>query len=268
MSLFTETAERLTGLSSSTSVTSIAATAMERVTNTYLPADAQTALSTGLNVASQLQSGNYLGAARSTLNSLGIPNLEASQAAWWGSEVELFGGLTPKEARAIAEQVIHEKRAKKNLFLVEITSKLNGGSLNMPERFNLFVMDLEYSPFILDGEKVKIGGAAVDMVSGNEAVELSLTTLDDRQGTLKKWFAAHHAAAAARDGTVSEPGKYAIRFRIVHAFCTRELQNKYKGYESLGLFRTANLAVSLSRREDALEELQMTFSQLDTFMRP
>ena len=30
----------------------------------------------------------------------------------------------------------------------------------------------------------------------------------------------------------------------------------------------ASYEVGLSRREDALEEIQMTFTQLDTFMRP
>lgn len=191
-----------------------------------------------------------------------------SNTDFWGTPTPMMGGLTPQEARRILKQVLGENRAKKSLFLLEITSSLQGGQLNMPERFNLFATDVEYSPFIIEGEKIKVGGTSIDAVSGNEAVELSITTLDDEQGSLKKWFAAHHLAAASRDGTVSEPGKYAIKVRIVHAACTDELASKLSGYESLGLFRTANLAVSLSRREDALEELQMTFSQLDTFMRP
>ena len=96
--------------------------------------------------------------------------------------------------------------------------------------------------------------------------ELRLTTIDDQQGTLKRWFAAHHGAAAPRDGTVGVPDSYAITIKVVHAFITRG--SNRGGYEDIGMFRPANMALSLSRREDGLEEVQMSFSQLDTFMRP
>jgi hypothetical protein len=136
----------------------------------------------------------------------------------------------------------------------------------MSQRFNLFATEVEYEPFIVAGEKRRVGGAVIDAVQGAEHVELRLTTIDDQQGTLKRWFAAHHGAAAARDGTVGVPDSYAITIKVVHAFITRG--SNRGGYEDVGMFRPANMAVSLSRREDGLEEVQMSFSQLDTFMRP
>ena len=62
------------------------------------------------------------------------------------------------------------------------------------------------------------------------------------------------------------PAQYAIKIRVVHSFVTTG--SNRGGYEDIGLFRPSSLDVSLSRREDGLQEMQMTFSQLDTFMRP
>ncbi|MOA49877.1 hypothetical protein D3C78_1728180 [compost metagenome] len=100
-------------------------------------------------------------------------------------------------------------------------------------------------------------------MQSSEAVELRITTLDDRAGSLKRWFENHAAAVAARDGTVGVPANYAITFTIQHAFV-----GDAKGFEGKGLYRPVSYEVGLSRREDALEEIQMTFTQLDTFMRP
>lgn len=212
-----------------------------------------------------------LGSSRSTAStprSTSVASGADALRAFQNTDNLLFGGITPREAREMVTSMLAEQFARKNLFLVEVTSNLGGGTLNMPSRFNMFVTDIEYSPFILQGEKVPIGGAQADTMTGNDPVELQITTMDDRQGTLKRWFAAHARAAAARDGTVSEPGKYAIRIAIAHSFIESSRASAGNAFEVIGLFRPATLAVSLSRRDDALEELQMTFSQLDTFMRP
>ncbi len=187
-----------------------------------------------------------------------------SRSAFSNAKLPCFGGISADNARELVNRLQRENYAKKNLWLLEITSALAGGAIDMPERFNLFATDLEYSACILQGEPVQVGGAQVSTVTGSDPVELRITTYDDSAGSLKKWFAAHHALASAQDGTISEPAKYAIRIAVVHAYIDRS--NAGNAFAVDGLFRPGSLDLSLSRREDALEEISMTFNQLDTFM--
>lgn len=241
--------------------------------NKYIPIQAQRALNVGAGAAGDLMRGDWDAAGLRLLDSgllneflPGFGGGAASQAVYWDTATPLLGGISPSEAKRIYDQVRGERLAKKNLWLLEVTSNLNNGARNMPDRFNLFATEVEYSPLIVAGDKHRVGGAVIDAVQGAEPVELRMTTLDDQAGSLKKWFAAHHGAAAPRDGTVGVPDSFAITIRVVHSFITAE--SNRGGYEDIGLFRPVNLDVSLSRREDGLQEVQMTFSQLDTFMRP
>lgn len=248
---------------------SMASNAAMNLVNKYIPLQAQRMIDVGGGAIGDIMQGNWDGAGMRILDSgllndffSGIGGI-ASQARYWGTPTPLLGGISPAEARAIYEDMRSQRLAKKNLWLLEVSSRLRG---DMSQRFNLFATEVEYEPFIITGEKRRIGGAVIDAVQGSEPVELRLTTIDDQQGTLKRWFAAHHGAASARDGTVGVPNSYAITIKVVHAFITRG--SNRGGYEDIGLFRPVNMAVSLSRREDGLEEVQMSFSQLDTFMRP
>lgn len=248
---------------------SMASNAAMNLVNKYVPLQAQRMVNVGAGGLGDILQGNWEGAGMRLLDSGLLNDLlpgmggVASQTMYWGAPTPLFGGISPTEARSIYNDMRSQKLAKKNLWLIEVSSRLGG---DMSQRFNLFATEIEYEPFIVAGEKRRVGGAVVDAVQGAEPVELRLITIDDQQGTLKRWFAAHHSAAAARDGTVGVPDRYAITIKVVHAFITRG--SSRGGYEDVGMFRPANLAVSLSRREDGLEEVQMTFSQLDTFMRP
>lgn len=249
---------------------SMASNAAMNLVNKYIPLQAQRGLNIGAGMLGDVMNGDYEGAGMRLLDSGLLNNLfpgmsgVASQAMYWGAATPLFGGISPTEARRIYDGMRGHRLSKKNLWLIEVSSKLMGSS--ELERFNLFATDVEYAPFTISGEKRKVGGAVVDSVQGGEPVELRLTTMDDQSGSLKKWFAAHHGAAAAEDGTVGVPASYAITIKVVHAFITRG--SNRGGYEDIGLFRPANLEFSLSRREDGLQEVQMTFSQLDTFMKP
>ena len=241
--------------------------------NKHIPIQAQRAINVGAGAVGDLMNGDWNSAGLRVLDSgllnellPGFGGGVASQVAYWGAATPLLGGISAREAKRIYDQVRGERLAKKNLWLLEVTSALNNGSMNMPDRFNLFATEVEYSPFIIAGDKRRVGGAVVDAVQGAEPIELRMTTLDDQAGSLKMWFEHHAAAVAAKDGTVGVPANYAIRIKLVHSFITPE--SNRGGYQSSGLFRPVNLDASLSRREDGLQEVQMTFSQLDTFMRP
>lgn len=252
---------------------SAAVNAAVNVVNKHVPMQAQRAVNLGTGVVGDIMRGDWDGAGMRVLNS-GILNEMLpgfgggimAQTAYWGGATPLLGGISPSEAKRIYDEVRGERLSKKNLWLLEVTSRLGGGGMNMPDRFNLFATEVEYSPFIMAGDKVRVGGSVVDAIQGTEPVEMRMTTLDDEAGSIKRWFAAHHGAASARDGTVGEPDSYAITVKVVHSFITAA--SNRGGYEDIGLFRPVNLDVALSRREDGLQEVQMTLSQLDTFMKP
>lgn len=248
---------------------SMASNAAMNLVNKYVPLKAQHAINAGAGAVGDLMRGDWDSAGMRLLDSGLLNNLlpgmsgVASQTKFWGGPTPLFGGISPTEAKRIYDEMRGQRLSKKNLWLIEVSSHLQGDA---SQRFNLFATEVEYEPFVLAGEKRRVGGAVVDAVQGAEPVELRLTTMDDQTGSLKKWFAAHHGAAASRDGTVGVPDTYAITIKVVHSFITRD--SNRGGYEDIGLFRPVNLSVSLSRREDGLQEVQMTFSQLDTFMKP
>ena len=246
----------------------MASNAAANLVNKHLSLPAQWAMNVGGGAVGDIMAGNYEGAGLRLLEEGGLEKLlslagGASQSASWSTPTPVFGGITASEARQILEEMGDQRLAKKNLFLIEVSSPLMG---DVSQRLNMFCTELDFSPLTISGEKRKIGSASVDIVQSADPVELRMTTLDDKLGTVKRWFEAHCMAAAAADGTVGVPGVYAVKIKIVHAFITQV--SNWGGYKNIGLFRPANLEVSLSRREDALQELQMTFAQLDTFMEP
>jgi len=190
--------------------------------------------------------------------------------AFMETENPLMGGITPRRALEMFNELQAEQLSRKNLFSVSVTSALDGGAHDLPQKFHFFCTDVELQPFQMAGDKTQIGGAAADLLTGHEAVQVSLTTMDDAQGSLKRWFRTHFIAATSKDGTISEPGKYAITIRVKHMMVdpTGDFESFLgsENYEHIGLFRPETMQVTLSRREDNLEELQMTFQQLDTFM--
>lgn len=238
--------------------------------NQHIPIEAHRALNVGGGVVGDLMRGDISGAGLRVLDS-GLlndflPGMSgiASQVMYWGRPTPLFGGITPTEARQIYQTMQNTRISKKNLFLIEVSSALMGDWIS--QWFNLFATDLDYSPLTISADKRKVGGAVLDFPHSSEPVEMRITTMDDQFGTIKRWYEQHHAATISQDGTVGTPSQYAIQFKIVHSFITRR-SAPAEAYESIGWFRPSNLEISLSRREDAMQEIQMTFSQLDTFIK-
>lgn len=236
--------------------------------NEHVPASVRSALSAPGGVGGALgdaMAGNWTGVGVRVLDSGLIDSLfpdsggTRSQSRYWATPTPLFGGITPRDAKAIYDATRAEAKAKKNLWLIEVTSGAGGA-----ERFNLFATEVEYAPHNIAGDKRRIGAAVVDAVTGGEAVELRIVTMDDAAGTLKRWFAAHAALVEHPDGTVGVPNDFKIGIRVIHGVVA---DKQRVAYEDKGLFRPVGVEYSLSRREDALQELQMTFTQLDTFMR-
>jgi hypothetical protein len=201
----------------------------------------------------------------------GIPGARSAliRERYLNAPDQLLGGLTPDEAFSITiDHFDSAAIAMQNLFLIRMSSS-SGNDL---VQFNTFAIDLEYAPYTIGGDKVKIGGAVMDRVTGNEAVELRMTVMDDRAGSIKAWFAGQCEIVASYDGTVGLPADYRVRIEVVHAF----VADKYHDiagnpqadafYQDGGWFRPANMDVSLSREESGAQRLPLTFAQLDTFV--
>lgn len=241
----------------------MAGDAASNAMNSYIPPEMKRAINAGAGSANiLLQGGSWEDAAVNILESgvadkaLGMLGGRSSM----NTRSQLYGGITAADAKRIHSEAISTRRAKKNLFLLKVSSALQG---DFSQEFNLFCTDIEHAPVIIAGDRAQIGGAVVDLPNANEVDEMRITTMDDRAGTMKKWFEQHGAAVVARDGTVGVPAAYAITITIEHAFV-----GDSKGFTSKGLFRAVTYESSLSRREDSLEEITMSFTQLDTFMRP
>lgn len=246
---------------------SMGSRAVSRAVNSHIPSNMRNAINSGADSLSQIANGDVEGGILTALESGlagdalgGLLGAQASQGRYWSGANMLYGGITPSEAKRIFQEAVDTKRAKKNLFLLTVQSALAG---DFSHEFNLFCTDIDRGPSEVSGSKVRAGSAQMDTLTQAEPVVLRITTMDDRAGTLKRWFEAHIAAVAAQDGSFGVPADYSIVFNVQHAFV-----GDVGGFTGRVLCRAQSYEVSLSRREDALEELQMTFTQLDTFMSP
>jgi len=230
-----------------------------------LPPEVRNAINTTSQVAEIIQQEGLAGLAAQVIDPKRVSGASSNRpkgdsSLYLDTATPLYGGISPKEAKSIQQEAIRTGRAKKNLFLVRVSSPLMG---DFSDEFNLFCTDIEHGPVTLTGDKLKVGATVIDSATGTEVDEIRMTTMDDKKGTIRKWFSAHSDAVASADGTVGVPADYAITITVTHSFV-----GDLGGFRTKGLFRPVSYEVSLSRREDALEEVQMTFTQLDTFMRP
>lgn len=249
---------------------SAASQAAKRVIDKHVPPAMRAKIDAAGGVVGQMMSGNWEDAAVTALEGgfmdgvLGGLGGFASQLSLRGKRTPLLGGLSIEAARQIHDEVVRAKHARKNLFVLEVASLAEG---DMSQVFNLFACDLDYEPFNIAADKQRMGGAVLDFVFGQEPCELRLTTFDNEDGFIKRFFARHHAAAASRDGTVGVPVNYGVRIKVVHAVVAGG-NSVATAYADEGLFRVQSCQFSKSRRDEALDELQVSFTQLDTFMKP
>jgi len=249
--------------------TSMARNAAVGLVNKYVPGKMQRLVASGTGALGDVMNGDFGNAGLRVLDS-GIlsdflPGMEGvgAQARFMSTPTPLFGGISPAEARSIYQEQRSNEFCRKNLWLIEVSSRLTGDASSS---FNMFATDIDYSPMTITGEKRKIGAAHIDLVNSSDPTELRITTMDDTSGTIKHWFKDHSEACASGDGTVGLPSDYAIKIKIVHGSVAGG--HVVGGYHTLGQFRTGNIDMNLSRKEDGLEELQLTFVQLDTFINP
>ena len=133
------------------------------------------------------------------------------------------------------------------------------------DTLDLLCMDVQYSKTI-NGDSVSLGGTFYDAASGASATEITLVTMDDEAGTLKRWFEGKRQQVAAIDGTMGVPAEYSVGIEIVHAIPGPDVKGVNAAYKQYFNMRAVSISSELSRRDQQWEELPMTFIQIDPFM--
>lgn len=249
--------------------------------------------------------------ARGMVNASGLPpELKGLLKDLIGySPIELMGGITAQDALDIYKASAGTDFAKKNLFFISVES-LEGASVFKARKpavaekgnfitdlakkgvgkigemlgmdilpktkvgysFNMFATEVQYSPWTITGNAENIGSGSYDVLTNSERVELQITTLDDKHGSIKRWFEKMASSACNFDGTFNYPTEYLMRVKIVHGFIFDSTDKDKKGkLKAPGAFvdeyivRAGKIDYAMSRREDALQELQFSLVQYDTF---
>lgn len=173
----------------------------------------------------------------------------------------LLGGISLADARRLFEEHSSIVFAKRNLFCIRVRNIQGGDPLDI----NMFATDVSYPAFTVQGDAVQVGTGSFDTVTGSERREMRVTTLDDMQGSVKNWFWERHNAMCHPDGTSGLPVEYVFRVDVLHAFFDERADGATQGRVDTFVMRPGAMDHDKSRRDDGLEEVQMTFTQWDTF---
>lgn len=184
----------------------------------------------------------------------------------------LLGNVSLERVEEV-QNLLHDIRmARKNLWYIRVTDQnppatAGGIPAGVPlGLLDMLAVDVSYSPFTMAGEKINIGSAVLDRLTGTENVDLSLTVLDDEVGTIKRWFEGKCKQAANSDGTFGLPVEYCVNIEVVHAISTPEAAINGMPYTSKMLMRPQAIQFDMSRRDQAMQELQLNFTEFDTHL--
>jgi len=182
----------------------------------------------------------------------------------------LLGGISLAEAENIFNQVSKIEYSKKNLFFIAIEDFVAIGpnftrGTQSPANFNLFATDVGYNTITLSGDAIQLGGGSFDVLKQSERVEMRITTMDDSNGTLKKWFEERASMAVHSDATFGLPIEYLSRITVLHAFISPDVPGAKNGHVNSLVMRPGTIEYDLSRKDQGMQELQMSFVQFDTF---
>jgi hypothetical protein len=207
----------------------------------------------------------------------------------------LLGGYSRKETQKQAQLAFKTAYAKNNLFLVRLFDKNypytktitfnseNGLPDSARHLWDLLAMGVSFNPIAITGDAVKLGMLQGDSIQQSERVEVRMTLLDTAQGEIKRYLSAKKKQMINKDATANPPSDYVLEMLIIHIDQTigrTKIGGKYIGiYDELELLeksytkyryqvRVSTLDIDLNKREDSLQELQVTFTEVDPFMTP
>lgn len=140
-----------------------------------------------------------------------------------------------------------------------IQDKGHGGNI-FKDKFNMLCTDISYSPISLENNQASIGSSMLELAKTAQLSEVSITTLDDPNGSVKSFFKALASKRVHSDGTVGLAGDGLVEITIYHNNVTKKgFSNQLKCYP-------LSLDLDLSRKDNGVEEFTMRFQQADSFM--
>ena len=190
----------------------------------------------------------------------------AGQRATW-TPAPHWGGLSGDEFYNLFIQSAMTAKSWKNLFHLSIEELTPSAAspLSVSGLWNMLATEVSFAPCTMPGDSVQIGSANMDNLASADRVEMRVTTMDDAKGSIKRWFMGKSDQAAHRDGTFGLPVDYLVVIRVAHMAPTN-IGGDDERLRHAFLMRPSNLDIELSRSESALEMLQMSFVQFDSFM--
>lgn len=179
--------------------------------------------------------------------------------------VHFTGGLSVRQIWENYKKTDVDSLSRKNFYLLEVNDRTNAAPVSDGSRhsqFNLLATSLSFTAFDIQGEGVPVGAVELDKPSASPRTVMNLTMLDDQWGTVKRWAEQKALMIASSDGTFLPPSYYVFDVRVV--FGTNIPDEAF--YEQIYTMRVQSMPHELSRTEQGLEEIQLTFCQADTFM--
>lgn len=170
-----------------------------------------------------------------------------------------IGGNWGRAAGAMATTAINH--AINAIPVVNALGEQGGG---ITSNFNMLATEINYTPFSIEADQYNVGSAIIDGVKSSQQAEISITTMDDEQGTIKRFFKQQASAMIHKDGTVGVLLDGLVEIRVLHAFVSDNTNQG--GFEETIIARPVGIEYDFSRREDALQEFTMRFIQTDTFI--
>lgn len=193
------------------------------------------------------------------------PPTQVLQAAQRPTRASLSGLIESRIGPAIGSLAGSAVNAARSIGL---DAQLAGNSVaNIAgSTIDLLAIDVSYSEALI-GDSIQIGGSFIDRVTGRQPVEMQITTMDDEAGSLKRWFKAKLEQVARPDGTFGLPNDYAVDIEVFHAIPGGlPAEQQSRAYSVKRSMRAVSSQHDLSRRDQALAELQMVFTEVDPFM--
>lgn len=200
-------------------------------------------------IAGNLLNGNLSAAANGLMDNFLGPTSS------YGSGNVALAGTSWATLYAMYEESMGVLRERSNLWhvLVEPIGKVGA------PRVNLLATEFSYNGVQLGYETKKIGSGFVQVPSGADPVELTLTCYDV-DGEIKTWFEELKRQHAHPDGTFGLPGDYANTFTITHGAI-----EEGRGYANRWVLVPVSCQVAQNRSVEEFSALNLTFTQYESF---
>lgn len=199
-------------------------------------------------IAGNLLNGNLSAAANGLMDNFLGPTSS------YGSGNVALAGTSWATLYAMYEESMSVLRERSNLWhvLVEPIGKVGA------PRVNLLATEFSYNGVQLGYETKKIGSGFVQVPSGADPVELTLTCYDV-DGEIKTWFEELKRQHAHPDGTFGLPGDYANTFTITHGAI-----EEGRGYANSWVLVPVSCQVAQNRGVEEFSALNLTFTQYES----